>query len=163
MGELEVLNIFEDDIPPEDGWRLVSWCIANGADEFTIDGITSRGTTSLLFDGFDRVADAHRRPSAQRRRLSAYTPDKLIRHTKLWHFNDTTLGALREVLPNGIFTYDVGSESWFEDLTIYRTGELMLGIVTHENEGVLRITPRERVELDALGIKYRLEGAWVSY
>jgi hypothetical protein len=163
MSDVLTLGIFKEDISPEQSWRLVAWCMANGADEFTMDGITSEGASRTVFEEFDKVADAYRRPRALRRCLSAPTADELIRLTELWTLNQTSLAALERALPDGLFTYNFGLESWFEDLVLYRQGELMLGVVTHESEGVLRVTPLERADLDRLGIRYRLENVWVGY
>jgi hypothetical protein len=39
----------------------------------------------------------------------------------------------------------------------------MLGIISHENEGILRIQASEQLALDQSDIPYRLEGEWVGY
>jgi hypothetical protein len=163
MTDLLTLAIFKEDISPEQSWRLVAWCMANGADEFTIDGITSEGASITIFEEFDKVVGAYRRPSALRRHLSAPTADELVRLTELWTLNQTSLAALERALPDGLFTYNFGLESWFEDLVLYRQGELVLGVITHESEGVLRVTPLQRADLDCSGIRYRLENVWVEY
>ena len=46
---------------------------------------------------------------------------------------------------------------------IYRNGELMLGVVSHENEGVVRVTARECDLLKAEGFVLKPYGAMVGY
>jgi hypothetical protein len=45
---------------------------------------------------------------------------------------------------------------------LYRWSEIMLGVVSHEAEGVLRILPDEQRLLDEAGIPYRLKGESVG-
>jgi len=52
-------------------------------------------------------------------------------------------------------------EGWLEDPTLYRDGEIMLGIVSHEREGFLELTALEAVQLAALGIPTRDAGRWI--
>jgi hypothetical protein len=61
----------------------------------------------------------------------------------------------------GPFRYEP-SGAWYEDPVLFRKGEMMLGIVTHESEGVLLVNAAERAELDSLGFTYRTKGEWVD-
>ena len=45
----------------------------------------------------------------------------------------------------------------------YREGELMLGVVSHEGEGILRVTPEERQSLERDGFPFRVSGRYVGY
>ncbi len=57
-------------------------------------------------------------------------------------------GILLEYFPHGLLTYLPSDDAWREDPCLFRRGELMLGIISHEGEGVLRIEPREQLALD---------------
>jgi hypothetical protein len=39
----------------------------------------------------------------------------------------------------------------------------MLGVISHEGEGILRIQASEHLCLDQAGLPYRLKGEWVGY
>ena len=81
----------------------------------------------------------------------------------LWELNDTTEAYLLKCFPRGLVTYETTRGSWCEDPCVYRGDELMLGIVSHENEGVLRIEAREQLTLDQSEMPYRLRGRYVGY
>jgi len=162
MTELSVLNVFGEDLPGDMAWRLLEWCRSRGADEFTLFGIVSEGSSDAPLREFDRLAEPFRRSRATRRHLSGAPGKGLIYETELFEFNSQTINALRVAFPQGIFDY-YPSSAWFEDLEVFRGGEMMLGIITHEHEGVLRIFPEERDLLEKAGIAYRLKGEWVGY
>ena len=45
----------------------------------------------------------------------------------------------------------------------YRHGELILGVVLHEGEGILRVTSEERQLLERDGFPFRISGEYVGY
>jgi len=137
---------------PDDGWRLVEWCRSLGADEFTLDmlGVDPAQADSLHAQ-FERAAASHARPRARRERMSGKTADALHRDTELWTLNEDTVGILRHAFPAGIFQYDPRDGGWFEDPILYREGELMLGMLSHEAFAVLRVTDEESAQLEAAG------------
>jgi hypothetical protein len=144
-------------LPPieaEPSWRLVEWCIDKGANEFTLAQILV-GDNDVpavpQFQAFDKLTARHRLPAAPREQLSRRPDEEWVRKTDLWMLNKETILVLKQVLPEGVFTCDVGSEGWFEDLAIYRRGNLMLGIVSHEREGILQVTGEEKRELESAG------------
>ena len=161
--ELITLHIFGADVSAAATWRLLAWCRAHGAAEFTVDGIATGPGPHAIYTEFDRLADPHKLPPAVRRRLSGPSGGDLVRATDLWALNDETETLLRSVFPGGLFHDAHRAEAWFEDPTVYRAGEVVLGVITHESEGVLRVTPDERLELDRLGVPYHSTGRWVGY
>ncbi len=86
-----------------------------------------------------------------RERMSGPSADDLTRSTKLWKLNPVTIGALKQALPNGLLAYDPVERGWFEDPIFYRAGDLMLGVLSHEAFGVLRISDGESARLAAAG------------
>jgi len=157
-----VLHVFGSDISAVKAWELIDWCRLKGADEFTLHAIIAQGASEATLAPFDEAAAPYQLPAASRRHLTAPLGSDLVTATKLWSLTPGTTTALRQAFPQGPFDY-FPSDAWFEDLEIYREHELMLGIVTHEHEGVLRVTPEERAELDHLGFAYRDRGEWVEY
>ncbi len=76
------------------------------------------------------------------------------RPTNTWRLSAESAGALRQHIADGLFaapSYSTGG--WFEDFTIYRRGEIMLGVVSHEGLIVLRLTEREHREFSELSIE----------
>ena len=88
---------------------------------------------------------------AKRERMSGRTADDLARPTERWKLNETSISALKEALPEGFFQYDPKQDGWFEDPILYRDGELMLGVLSHEAFAVLRLADAESEALDAAG------------
>jgi hypothetical protein len=73
------------------------------------------------------------------------------------------LAAIRPFFPDGLFTYMTSAheEGWLENPTIYRDGEILLGVVSHEQEGYLQLTALEPVQIAAMGIPTRVTGTWI--
>lgn len=83
--------------------------------------------------------------------MSGPTADDLTRSTELWELNETTIGALKLALPDGLLQYEPREGGWFEDPVLYREGHLMLGVLSHEAFAVLRISDHESAQLAAAG------------
>ena len=157
--DIETLHIFKNDYLGERPWDLLAWCRAHGAVEFNVDGFLTEGGSKTAIEAFDAVADPHRLPSAARYDMYAGAS----RPTDLWALNADTERALRIAFPRGNFDY-LPADAWFENLAVYRTnGDLILGVITHESEGVLRVSRSERQELDGRGFVYRSSGEWVGF
>ena len=154
----ETLHIFAEDNSPDKSWQLLEWCLGKGADEFSINLIGVKEGVDRRGQLFDQRFERFRLEDKSRRRLSHETDGP----SELWRLNRESLEELKGILPDGLFSYEI-ADAWFEDLHVYRSGELLLGIVTSEKEGVLRVTTAEKNELDELGVKYRFRGEWVGY
>ena len=120
-----------------------------------------------MFERFDDMTEHFRLPKAKRRSLTAYGsgfgPNAFTRSTELWRLTSASFAVLQEFLPDGFFTNKSTKEGWFEDPVFYRNGEFMLGVVSHENEGIVRVTEAERRLLIAEGFKFRSFGSYVGY
>lgn len=137
---------------PNETWRLVEWCKSLGADEFTIDCLwTDAAVAQKAWRQFDMVLKPFSRGEETRERMSGRTVDDLTRRTDLWELNQVTVGALKQVLPAGLFQYEPWGDSWFEDPVIYRDARMMLGVLSHEAFAVLSITELESTQLLAAG------------
>lgn len=136
----------------DETWRLVEWCRNLGADEFAIDclGSDPRAAEKARRQ-FEKVLKPFSRGEETRERMSGRTVDDLTRTTELWELNAVTLGAVKDVLPAGLFQYEPWGDSWFEDPVIYREGRLMLGVLSHEAFGVLAISEVESAQLQVAG------------
>ena len=140
------------DFTAEESWRLVEWCREIGADEFTVDCVGSDARAeATIWQPFEKVANPFSRSEGTRERMSGPTADGLTRSTRLWELNPVTFGALREALPSGLLSYDPEGRGWFEDPILYREGDLLLGVLSHEAFAVLRLSALESVRLSAAG------------
>ena len=123
-----------------------------GANEFTIDFLSSSPSrASDKWEQFDEVVRPLSLGKAKRERMSGRTADDLSRPTERWALNETSISALKDALSDGLFQYDPSQDGSFEDPILYRDGELMLGVLSHEAFGVLRLTDSESQELDGAG------------
>jgi hypothetical protein len=140
------------DFSAAESWRLLKWCKQIGADEFTIDCVAENDVLwPARWRSFEKIVDPFSRGQQTRERMSGRTADDLTRNTRLWDLNETTIVALVEALPDGLLAYDPSEESSFENPIVYRTGQLLLGVLSHEAFGVLRLTASEVADLTAAG------------
>jgi len=140
------------DYATEETWRLVDWCKQHGANEFTIDCLGSDAArTARTWRRFEKLIEAFARGEKVRERMSGRTADELTRPTQLWELNDGSLSALRQALPAGLLQYEPRDDAWFENPVLYRDGDLMLGVLSHEAFAVLRVSDLEAAELASAG------------
>jgi len=151
-----------DDLTPAQGWDLLAWCRTHGADEFTLSALVSPTESERMKAFFARL-DEHQRPPASRRLLSAPVGGSLTRDVPLWPLTDKTEQLLREGWPAGFVSRHNDVDLWLEDLAVYREGEFMMGVLTHENGGVLRVTELELTDLRRAGFPDRDEVPWVGF
>ena len=149
------------DYPPDTLWQLVDWCRGHGATEFTVSCLGD--TETPVWTAFERAVGPFALGEHVRRRMGGRTAKDLTRSTELWTVNDLTIEALRRAFPRGILDYFPADEGWFEDLALYREGELMFGAVTHEHAAVLRITDLEYAELSAAGFPSHDDLPYIGY
>jgi hypothetical protein len=140
------------DFTAEESWRLVEWCREIGADEFTVDFVGSDARAEATnWQPFEKIVKPFYRGEKTRERMSGATADDLVRSTHLWEMHPVTIGALQQALPDGLLSYDPEGRGWFEDPILYREGNLLLGVLSHEAFAVLRLSVVESVRLAAAG------------
>jgi hypothetical protein len=140
------------DFSAAESWRLVEWCGDLGADEFTVDCVGSDARAqAIAWQPFDKLVKPFSRGEETRERMSGETADDLTRNTQLWELNPPTVEALQQALPNGLLSYDPEGSGWFEDPILYREGDLLLGVLSHEAFAVLRLSVLESVRFSAAG------------
>jgi hypothetical protein len=123
-----------------------------GANEFTVDFLSNNPSRAGdRWEQFEEVVRPLALGEAKLERMSGRTADELSRPTERWVLNETSITALKEALGDGFFQYDPWQDGWFEDPILYRDGELMLGVLSHEAFAVLRLTESESQKLDAAG------------
>jgi hypothetical protein len=160
---LEVRYVFDHGLRGEHGPRLLRYLLEHGADEFSITVMALQDTAAPFADAFEDELAPYQCPVSRRRVLTASTPTDFVRPVRLWSFNEASLERLLSFLDEGLFHLPAGPDGWLEDLAVYRRGELLLGLVSHEREGVLRLTADEHREVAALGIASEATAEWISY
>ncbi len=147
------LHIYAEDYPAALSWQLARWCQSHGADDWTVHWISVEGEPDPA-EHFDAVMHAYYIGRADRVTGTAYHKGDFVRFVDLWQLTVALMVALQEFLADGLFTYDPGRNGWIEDPVFYRKGEMMLGIVSHEGYGLLRVTEQEQQELEKAGFPY---------
>lgn len=146
------------EVPPPRLRRLLDWCVAHGADEFTLDVMALADVPAPLADAFEDALEPWLRPAAVRPVLDGADGPSFPSRVRLWTLNASTLPLLHRYLPHASLrpgTPEPSEHGWFENLTVYRAGELLFAALTNEGLGVLQLRPAERDELETLGIVLR--------
>jgi hypothetical protein len=133
------------EVDAEKSWALLGWLRLHGADEFSVNPMVIEGRASPRLDHFDALLAPHALVPSDREHLSAPTPKELVRPTLTWQLNDETEAVLRSTFPRGLFEYPASEDSggWIEEPSFYRSGELVLSILSHESEGMIRLPVEE--------------------
>ncbi|MHB1223711.1 MAG: hypothetical protein ACYC2G_06635 [Gemmatimonadaceae bacterium] len=160
---LEPRYVSDHGLRGERGPRLLRYLLQRGADEFAITVMALQDTPAPFADAFEDEMAPFARGMAPRRTVTSPPPTSLARPVRLWSLDERSLRHLLSFLDDGLFHCPPGPDGWLEDLTIYRAGELVLGLVSGEREGVLRLTPEEHAEAARLDIPSQPTSDCVAY
>lgn len=130
------------DITPERGREMIGWCIERGGDQFafSIIGIDSPASHQPLLDDLASFYDG----KYERENTTTYGGGAVRRSTDTWRLSTESVAALEHHVPAGLFAEPQYSADWWvEDFTVYRRGEIMLGVVSHEDHVFIRLTEPE--------------------
>lgn len=130
---MQTFVVRREDYPADQSWRLVDWCLARGANEFSLAFLGPPYVPRTTWARVDELL-------APFRRRVASAGDR-------WLLTGETVTVLRDVLPGGLFGSAPG-ESPIEDLTVYRGGEALLRVVTRQGEGILQLRDGEDASLE---------------
>jgi hypothetical protein len=158
------LHVFDHDLPGDRARALLDWCIANGADAFSVGVIECLPRTGRF--GADLVEKLARFaiPAHNVRQIPDGEPGAYwAKVAQVWRLTTESGEVLWSALDARLLSYFPAGDAWCENPVLFRRGEIMLGIISHEHEGVLRVKPHEVSLLEAAGIAYRTEGKWVDY
>ncbi len=155
-------HIFQVDFRPHETWKLLDWCRKSNSKEFTIDLMEILDVPAPDVREAESLLKEYELPSENREHLTAPNKDQIIRPTNLWQLCNESIQVLKILFPDGLFTHPSCEDNgWFEDPTFYRNGELFMGIVSHECEGLINVTYDEAVQLQELGFKTRDNAEWI--
>ena len=145
----------------KESWRLATWCVEHGANELSVRVLCAEGEGVRADQFEDTLAD--RQLPSDLRRIAFAPDDEPARIVRLWRLDDETLASLRAFMPDGLFTHRIDPHGWLEDLILFRDSELMLAVITHQREGVLRVTPDELRELERIGFDFSDTASSIRY
>lgn len=129
---------------------ILEYLLAQGADEFTITVMAIQDTPAPFADAFEDALEPFSRANDIRPVLTE-SPDNALREVRLWALTRESLDELLRFHAAGLLATDVGPNGWLEDLIVYRRGELIFGVVSHEQTIVLRVANDERETLSNMG------------
>lgn len=130
------------DITSRTGRQIIDWCIERGGDQFSfsIIGVDSPDSHEALLADLASFYDGKH----ERENTTTYEGDAVRRPTDTWRFTRESVTALEHYIPGGVFAEPSYSRDWWvEDFTIYRRGEMMLGVVSHEDHVFVRLREPE--------------------
>lgn len=159
----EVRYLSAHGVRGERGPRLLRYLLDRGADEFAITVMALQDTPAPFADAFEDELAPYARPADRRRVVHGTDERGSTRIVRLWSFSEGSMARLLSFLDDGLFHCPPGPDGWLEDLTVYRRGELVLGLVSHEMEGVLRLTREELGEVAALDISFERTAESIAY
>src|SRR5262245_53859069 len=136
-----------DEISRERGWRLIEWCIGRGGEEFTFQSMSLGDSPASREPLTDALASFHGGTS-KRENMTTLAGEEARCPTETWRLTAESAAVLRQHIADGFFAApSYSTAGWFEDFTIYRRGEVMLGVVSHEGLVVLCLTEQEHREV----------------
>ncbi len=163
MTGLDVRYVVSHSLRGTRGPKLLRYLLDCGADEFSVTVMALQHTPAPFADAFEDELEQYQRNMASRRIPASAADASAVRPVRLWAFNHASLERLLTFVDEDICYCPPGPDGWLENLTIYRSAELVLGIVSHEGEGVLRLTPAEHIEVAALDIPSELSAESIRY
>ena len=140
------------DIAPARSWDLVRWCQSRGADEFSWREMGIVGHADPVIERANEALAPFRLSDQVRPTSVVYSrePDRQV--VKLWRLTSESIEQVMGLLPDGIFTAPTyAHDGWIEDPTVYRAGEILLGVISHEEEAFLQISESEAAQVKELG------------
>ncbi|MFN8666306.1 MAG: hypothetical protein U0164_03795 [Gemmatimonadaceae bacterium] len=157
-------HVFHADLGETGGEGLLRWCRERGADSFSFTVIGSPPELEQHAAQIESPLQPYLLPVTTVRAVPGGQPGSYwTKPAVLWTLNETTERILLGCFPMGLLTYVPTEQAWCEDPCLYRRDELMLGVISHEHEGILRIEASEQLALDQADLAYRLGGEWVGY
>lgn len=150
-------------LPPDATEQLLLWLVRAGADEFNVTVLGIRGEVAVDADAFEDAIEPFVLGLARRRVLADADGAGSTREVRVFTFSVASLNVLLPFIREGLFHHAPGPGGWLEDFAFYRHGELMLGVVTHLQEGTLRLTAAEHADIETLGVTSTASAEWIGY
>lgn len=137
---MTVFHVWASDYAPDESWRLVDWCVRRGADE-----------VGLSFVGAPYLRGT---PWAEADALLAPFRRRIASRGDRWMLTGESLAVLRELLSDGLFTFDASGPGAL-DPTFFRGAQALLAVASREGWGVLELGAGDAESLRASGLVVR--------
>jgi len=148
-----VRRLDPESVPAAATGPLLRALVAMGADELTVAVRSLADEAAPVADAFEDALALFELPPARRRVLVDVEESDGTRTVRRWTLSEASVAALLPFLARGPLHHAPTPEGWLEDLVVYRGGEIVLGVVSHEREGVLRLGAAEHAAIAALGVR----------
>jgi hypothetical protein len=163
MQRIQSRQLSATGVPPDVTPQLLRWLLDAGVDEFTLTVMGIHGETAAHADAFEDAIEPFVLGLARRRVLVDADGQGSTREVRIFAFNHASLEALLPFLASGLFYNAPSPDGWLEDFAFYRAGDLVLGVVTHLQEGTLRLTEVEHRAVARMGITSTKSDEWIGY
>lgn len=141
---------------------LLEYLLHAGADEFSVRVMALQETLAPFADAFEDELGPFERPIALRPAPETSRSTAPVRPVRVWSLTARSLHHLLSFLDDGVFQTPAGPDGWLEDLTVYRNGALVFGVVSHEREAVLSLTPNVHDAIARLDISSIASSQWLG-
>jgi hypothetical protein len=163
MNALVTRYILEEDFKPEQSWRLAEWCIDRGGDAFSLSLMGVDGEPAPDCDAL-QVALTHWSLGEQHRPVVSSRDGKPTAMVPVWRADRESVAMVRRFFCDTLLNYWLDTDrGWLEDPVFWRGDEIMLAVISHEQEGVLRLTASEHREAQSAGFVTRESGRWAAW
>lgn len=156
---------FGSDNPGRETWELVPWVHEQGANEFSVNlmHVEPNVGSSPFIGALENRLSLFRLPDGEREHLEQVQNEPKIKACSLWRLTPKSIAVLDRYLPEGLVAPPTYSENgWIENPRFYRNGELILGAITHEGGGFVRLELVEVELLSMLPITFRDTWEWIG-
>jgi hypothetical protein len=130
-----------------DSQQLLEFCLAQGADCFRVSFVSTDAHHDLTRDLIPRF-EPYRLGLRNLERTVVYKGQSQFAMMECWALNSRTIGLILDSCGGSLSSYEFGR--FPEDWTFYRDGELLVGIISHEQFAFVRPTQADREPLAAL-------------
>ena len=154
---------FASDNPGRETWQLVPWVDQQGATDFSLNlmRVNPEVGPSPFIDALETELEPYRLPDDECEHLEFSADEPKMRSFPLWRLTDESIAILEGYLPGGLVAEPTYStDGWLENPRFYRNGELILGAITHEGGGFVRLEPAEVELVTSLPVVFRDEWHW---
>ena len=154
---------FASDNPGRETWALVPWVHRLGATDFSLNlmRVDSKVGPSPLIDAMETELEPYQLPDEEREHLEFSADERKRRSCPLWRLTDESIAILERYLPDGLVAEPTYStDGWLENPRFYRNGALILGAITHETGGFVRLEQAEVELLASLPVVCRDDWHW---
>jgi hypothetical protein len=128
-GALLTLYVFADDFSASQSRALLRWCVARGADLFTVKVVGTEPALEQCGEKLDGRLAPYAIPTIEFGPIPEAPPGGgWTQPWQLWRLTSESADILWTELKGDLLSYDNSDEAWSEDPVLYRGLDIMLGV-----------------------------------